>query len=69
MFIWEERSLAELVTEVQTKMPPTNPNSLSRESYLAIVAYVMQVNGFPPGEAELGAAPDKLEQISITPKP
>lgn len=69
MFLWEARSLGELLNEVRSKMPPTNPNSLSRGGYLDILAYIMQVNGFPAGDAELGTEPGTLEQILITGEP
>jgi hypothetical protein len=31
-------------------MPPANPASLSEGTYAAIVAYVLQVNGYAAGE-------------------
>ena len=69
MFLWEERSLGELFASIQTAMPPTNPNSLSRESYLDILAYLLQANSFPAGEDQLSAERGKQERILITGKP
>ena len=69
MFLWEERSLGELFASIQTAMPPTNPNSLSSESYLDILAYLLQANSFPAGEDQLSAERGKQERILITGKP
>lgn len=69
MFLWEERSLGELFASIQTAMPPTNPNSLSSESYLDILAYLLQANSFPAGEDQLSAELGKQERILITGKP
>ncbi len=67
MFLWEDRSLGELLTKIRTEMPPANPNSLPNESYVDILAYVMQVNSFPAGKDQL--EPGKYHQILITGKP
>ena len=69
LFIWEERSLGELFNSIQTAMPPTDPNSLTRESYFEVLAYLMQANGFPAGERALSAEPGKYDQVLITGKP
>ena len=69
LFVWEERSLGELFTSIQTAMPPTDPNSLSRESYLDVLAYLMQANGFPAGEHALSAESGQYDQVLITGKP
>ncbi|MCZ6855852.1 MAG: c-type cytochrome [Gammaproteobacteria bacterium] len=69
MFLWEDRSLGELFRSIQSEMPPTNPNSLARGSYLDILAYIMNVNTFPAGEDKLSPEFARLDQIFITPKP
>ena len=40
---------------MRSSMPPNAPASLSRETYLDILAYVLKANGYPPGSTELGA--------------
>lgn len=69
MFLWEERSLGELFASIQTAMPPTNPNSLPSDSYLDILAYIMQANNFPAGQDKLSAEPGRQDRILITGKP
>ncbi len=47
-------------------MPPSRPASLPAQTYADIVAYILQVNGFKPGDAELPADVDKLNGMTIT---
>lgn len=65
LFVWEDRSLEELFTTIRTRMPTNAPNSLPAASYLEILAYILEANGFSAGEAELTADPDVLARISI----
>ncbi|MCZ6617540.1 MAG: cytochrome c [Gammaproteobacteria bacterium] len=69
LFLWEERSLGDLFAKIQTEMPPANPNSLPSGSYLDILAYLLQVNGFPGGEEKLRIEPGKHDRVLITGKP
>lgn len=69
MFIWEDRSLAELYTKMRDEMPSDRPGSLSTQSYEALLAYLLQSNQFPAGERELKASAGMLDKISITSKP
>ncbi|MEQ1759636.1 MAG: PQQ-binding-like beta-propeller repeat protein [Vicinamibacterales bacterium] len=50
---WGSRTTTELLTYVQAVMPPSNPGGLSAETYASVVAYVLQANGAPSGEAPL----------------
>ena len=69
MFIWEDRSLAELYTKMRDEMPSDRPGSLSTRSYEDLLAYLLQSNQFPAGEKELKAGAGMLDKISITSKP
>ena len=69
MFLWEGRSLAELLGKIVAEMPPTNPNSLTSEAYRDALAYLMQKNGFPAGPQGLSDLPNESTHIFITPKP
>jgi mono/diheme cytochrome c family protein len=50
---WREDSLNMLFTHIKTRMPDRAPGSLSEAMYLDILSYVLRVNGFPAGKAEL----------------
>ena len=47
--MWAGRSVRDLFDTAKT-MPPANPGSLSDQTYANIVAYILQVNGYPAGE-------------------
>ncbi len=51
---WKGRTLADLHTLIRTTMPTGAGGSLSEEEYLASLAYILQANGFPTGEALTG---------------
>ncbi len=52
---WEDgsHSLDDLYYIVRTLMPNTAPGSLSKAEYADVVAYILQVNGYPVGEIDL----------------
>jgi len=65
---WHDYSVKPLFNMIKTEMPPlrfrtpeTKP--LADPIYVDIIAYLLQVNGFPPGNAELMT--DNLDQIEI----
>ena len=50
---WETQSVGELINRVRTTMPIDDPGTLSTESTISIVSYMLQQNGLPTGSAEL----------------
>jgi PQQ-dependent dehydrogenase (s-GDH family) len=46
-------------------MPPSAPGSLPSDTYLNIVAYILQVNGAKPGNAKLAAGAEDFGQMVI----
>ena len=50
-------------------MPTNAPNSLATESYLDILAFIMEANEFPAGDSELVADPEVLGRLLITAQP
>jgi mono/diheme cytochrome c family protein len=50
---WKDRSLGELLTLVRTTMPNDGSAFLNEEETADIVAYVLQLNGFPDGPTPL----------------
>ena len=62
---WKDKPLSELFDLTKTTMPKTNPHSLDDASYSSLVAFMLNANEFPPGNADLSSAKDQLEQIRI----
>ena len=67
-FLYGDATVGELYGRIRMLMPSDRPNSLSSQSYLDIVTFILQSNKFPPGEKELAGDPETLRQILITAK-
>jgi hypothetical protein len=50
---WSGSDVDGLFRQIKSSMPAGAPSSLSDQTYLEIVAFVLQANGFPSGSAEL----------------
>jgi mono/diheme cytochrome c family protein len=53
---WREAPVSFLFNFIHTNMPGDKPGSLTEASSVNIVAYVLEVNGYPKGTSELTAA-------------
>ena len=60
---WREDTLHTLFVRIRNLMPFNEPATLSEDAYLDSVAYILEFNGFPPGDREL--LPDGLADIRI----
>jgi hypothetical protein len=67
MSTWETQDLSALFAKVKDTMPPDSPSSLSDEDYIAMVALILQANGYPAGAEALTLA--NLDGIKIAGKP
>jgi PQQ-dependent dehydrogenase (s-GDH family) len=62
---WSGRSVAELFEKSRTTMPPSAVGSLPATTHAAIVAYVLEVNGSTPGDADLPADASRLTVLRV----
>jgi quinoprotein glucose dehydrogenase len=60
---WQDGNLGDLFTIVKVTMPQDKPASMTDEEYAAIVAYLLQVNGYPAGQQELRPDPVALNDV------
>jgi hypothetical protein len=65
---WENENLYRLFTKIRDTMPPNFGTTLTEESKLDVITYILQNNGFPTGSAELTTNVDTLEGIQIVRK-
>ena len=63
---WNGRSAHDLFDLISRTMPDGSPGSLGRGTYLAITAYLMQLNGMPVATAPLPADSTALGGIRLT---
>lgn len=66
---WAGASVAALFDDIYSLMPEDQPGSLPVQQYADVIAYILQLNGLPPGEVELGAARESLERVLIEANP
>jgi cytochrome c553 len=62
---WNGLSLGDLAERIRISMPQNNPNSLSRQQYVDILAAMLGGGEFPQGNAELPREVDVLRQITF----
>lgn len=62
-FNWLGRSVLELFKVLRATMPEDNPGALSDDDYLRVIAYILQLNGYPPGPDSLVADTTRLRTI------
>jgi mono/diheme cytochrome c family protein len=62
---WNGLTLGDLFERIRTTMPQNKAGKLSREVNADITAYILSVNKFPAGKAELPHAAEFLKDIRI----
>jgi mono/diheme cytochrome c family protein len=62
---WDGLTVGDLFERVRVSMPQGEPGKLSGQQTADVLAYVLNVNGFPPGEAELARHAQLLKEIRI----
>jgi S-disulfanyl-L-cysteine oxidoreductase SoxD len=50
---WSGTTIADLAERIRISMPVDKPGTLSRPQIAAIVAFILKVDGFPSGTAEI----------------
>ena len=67
-FLWGDMPVGELSARIQKLMPPDRPGTLTAQTYVDIIAFILQKNAFPAGDRELDVDADALQRIVITSK-
>ena len=66
---WQGRPLSELFAFMRTEMPKNDPGMLADVEYIVLLAYMLKLNGMPPGSEALPADTLALQKIRIDFKP
>ena len=64
-FRWSDLSVGDMFASIRATMPQGAPASLSAQTYVDIISYILQENDLPSGDRELPAAEDSLSSIVI----
>ena len=62
---WENRTVSDLFKSISATMPQGTPGQLSSQTYIDIVAFLLQANEFPAGSMALPRNGDGLDGIRI----
>jgi mono/diheme cytochrome c family protein len=62
---WDAANVAALFGFMKAKMPPDRPGQLNDETYADIIAYILDENGFKPGDKELPADANAQQAMSL----
>jgi mono/diheme cytochrome c family protein len=63
---WKDKTIAYRFQQIRSQMPPGAARSLDDQTYLDIIAYILQFNGIPAGTEKLVPDVGALERIVIT---
>jgi len=67
-FRWADLTLGAMFEAIRATMPQGAPASLSPQSYVDIIAYMLDANEYPTGEVELPVDDAALQQIVVDDK-
>lgn len=65
---WEGQSLSILFTVMSTSMPESNPGFLSQKEYVDILAYILSLSRYAPGDTELDYKDGALAEVMVEPR-
>lgn len=62
---WEGQPLSILFTVMSTTMPESNPGFLSEKQYVDMLAYILSLSRYAPGDSELDYRDGALDEIIV----
>lgn len=66
---WTGRPVGALFSQIRGTMPLDRPGALTPAQYAAVVAYLLELNGYPAGDTALPANAEALSRILVEPAP
>ena len=66
---WTDLSIGDMYATIRTTMPQGAESSLSPQSYIDVIAYMLHANAYPTGDTELPPEEAMLQQITVDEKP
>ena len=65
---WEGQPISILYTVMMTSMPESNPGFLSQKEYIDILAYILSLSRYAPGDTELDYKDGALDDLTVEPR-
>jgi S-disulfanyl-L-cysteine oxidoreductase SoxD len=67
--LWLGSTLFDVLDRLRTTMPEDNPGNIPVTEYVDIIAYILSVNGYPQGTAELLPDEAELRKVKVDSAP
>ncbi len=64
---WQRQTVWDLFRQVVRTMPEDNPGSLTQQTYADVIAYILQLNEYASGDAELVPSQEAMDAIPLGP--
>jgi cytochrome c len=64
----ESQPLGIMFTVMSTSMPETNPGFLNEKEYVDILAYILSLSRYAPGDTELDYENGALNEVTVAPR-
>lgn len=65
---WEGQPIGILYTVMSTSMPESNPGFLTEKEYVDILAYILSLSRYAPGDTELDYRDGALNELTVEPR-
>ncbi len=62
---WEGQPISILYTVMSTSMPESNPGFLTEKEYVDILAYILSLSRYAPGDSELDYKDGALDKLTV----
>lgn len=62
---WEGQPISVLFTVMSTSMPESNPGFLTQKEYVDILAYILSLSRYAPGDTELDYKDGALNDLTV----
>ncbi len=66
---WAGGRLSDLFDQIVNTMPEESPGALRLQEYADVLAFILELNGAPPGDRELGTRMADMADIIFGPRP
>lgn len=63
--MWIGRTVFDFFDALRTTMPNDEPGKLTTEEYVDVTAYILNLNGYPPGATPLSYDENELRKVKI----
>lgn len=63
--MWIGRTVFDFFDALRTTMPNDEPGKLTTEEYVDVIAYILNLNGYPPGAQSLAYDENELRKVRI----